>query len=75
MKTEINNDLRVYQVIATNGKQFFCNIDQLNYVIGSECRENNFKIYHFWNNKPQKVSKKILKSFFEGSQLQQEFTY
>jgi hypothetical protein len=41
MKTIINNDLRVYQVI-NNGKQFFCNIEQLNYVINSECKENNF---------------------------------
>jgi len=75
MKTEINNDLRVYQIITSTGKQFFCNITQLNYVINSECKENNFKIYHFWNNKAQKVSKKDLKSFFEGSQLNQEFTY
>jgi hypothetical protein len=74
MKTIINNDLRVYQII-NNGKQFFCNIDQLNYVINSECKENNFKIFHFWNNKPKKVSKKDLDLFFEGSQLKREFKY
>ena len=74
MKTEINNDLRVYQVV-TQRNQFFCNITQLNYVINSECKENNFKIYYFENSKPYKASKKILKSFFEGSQIKQEFTY
>lgn len=74
MKTEINNNLRVYQVI-TPRNQFFCNITQLNYVINSECKENDFKIFHFWNNKAKKISKKDLKSFFEGSQLTQEFNY
>jgi hypothetical protein len=75
MKTEINNSLRVYQVITTAGNQFFCNIEQLNYIINSECKQGEFKIFHFWNNKAKKVSKKDLKSFFEGSQLKQEFNY
>jgi hypothetical protein len=75
METTINNNLRVYQVITTAGKQFFCNIEQLNYVVNSECKEGQFKIYHFWNNKPQKLSKKDLKAMFEGSQLTQEFNY
>jgi hypothetical protein len=75
MKTTINNDLRVYQVITSAGKQFFCNIEQLNYVINSECKKGEFKIYHFWNNKPQRLTKKTLKEMFEGSQLQQEFNY
>ena len=74
MKTTINNDLRVYQVIDSIGHQFFCNIQDLNQI----CKDMNqgyFKIYHFWNNKAQKVSKKDLKSFFEGSDLKQEFFY
>jgi hypothetical protein len=75
MTTTINNELRVYQVITSVGKQFFCNIEQLNYVINSECKEGQFKIYHFWNNKPQRLTKKTLKEMFEGSQLQQEFNY
>lgn len=76
MKTVINNNLRVYQVVTSTGYQFFCNIEQLNEVV----KENNlkagyFKILHFWNNKPQKLSKKALKEMFEGSQLKQEFLY
>ena len=74
MKTTINNDLRVYQVLTSTGKQYFCNITDLNEI----CKELNpgyFKINHFWNNKPQRVSKKDLKLFFEGSQLKQEFFY
>jgi hypothetical protein len=76
MKTTIDNNLRVYQVLTSTGKQVFCNITELNNVVKElEVREGYFKIYHFWNNKAQKVSKKELKLFFEGSQLTQEFNY
>lgn len=76
MKTTINNNLRVYQVITSTGKQYFCNIEDLNEVVNSnQMHEGYFKIYHFWNNKAQKVSKKDLRSFFEGAQLKQEFFY
>ena len=76
MKTTINNNLRVYQVVTSTGKQFFCNIEDLNrVVIENNMRAGYFKIYHFWNNKAQKVSKKDLKSFFEGAEIKQEFIY
>jgi len=76
MKTTINNSLRVYHVVTSTGKQFFCNIEDLNRIVNeNELKAGYFKIYHFWNNKAQKVSKKDLKSFFEGSQLKQEFEY
>jgi hypothetical protein len=76
MKITIDNNLRVYQVITSNGKQFFCNIEDLNkIVIDNNMQQGYFKIYHFWNNKPQKVTKKDLKAFFEGAQLKQEFFY
>lgn len=76
MITTINNNLRVYQVISSTGKQFFCNIEQLNEVVKeNDLKEGYFKIFHFWNNKPQKLSKKALKEMFEGSQLKQEFYY
>ena len=76
MTTIINNDLRVYQVKTSVGKQAFCNIEQLNEVVKNlQTHEDYFKIYHFWNNKPEKVSKKDLKGFFEAANLKQEFTY
>ena len=54
--------------------------DQLNEIGANvikdlQTHEGYFKIWHFWNNKPQKVSKKDLKAFFEGSNLKQDFTY
>lgn len=76
MKTVINNSLRVYQVVTSTGKQAFCNIEQLNELIKElGAHEGYFKIYHFWNNKAQKVTKKDLLSFFDGAQLKQEFYY
>lgn len=76
MKTTINNDLRVFQIVTSSGKQVFCNIEQLNEVIKElECKEGYFKINHFWNNKPQKVSKKYLRELFTANNLTQEFYY
>ncbi len=76
MKTQINNDLRVYMVVASTGKSAFCNIADLNQVVKElGCREGYFKIYHFWNNKAERVTKKNLLAFFEGSGLKQEFFY
>jgi len=76
MITSINNDLRIYQVLTNSGKQAFCNITDLNQVVKElNCKEGYFKIFHFWNNKAQKVSKKDLLAFFEGSKIKQEFFY
>ena len=76
MKTVINNNLRVYQVVTSTGKQIFCNIEQLNEAVKElECRAGYFKIYHFWNNTAEKLSKKNLAAMFDGSNLKQEFEY
>ena len=76
MKTTIDNELRIYQVVTKSGKQVFCNITELNAVVAElKCREGYFKIYHFWSNKAKMVTKKDLKTFFDGSQLKQEFFY
>ena len=76
MKTTINNSLRVYQVTTSTGKQAFCNIEELNEVVKNlDTHSRYFKIFHFWNNKPQRLSKKALDQMFEGSQLKREFQY
>lgn len=76
METKINNNLRVYMVVTSRGKSAFCNIEDLNEVVRElGCKEGYFKIFHFWNNKQERVTKKDLASFFEGSQLTQEFYY
>ena len=73
-KTTIDNNLRVYHVVTSTGKQWFCNIEDLNRIVNeNELRAGYLKIYHFWNNKPERVSKKDLKLLFDGSQLKQGF--
>ena len=74
MKTTINNDLRVYQVLTSTGKQFFCNIQDLNEIC-KDLQPGYFKINHFWNNKAEKLSAKALKQMFEANQLKQNFIY
>jgi len=76
MTTTINNNLRIYQVITSTGKQAFCNIDELNNVCANLCTHvGYFKINHFYNNKPKKLSRKELDLMFEGSQLKRDFNY
>lgn len=76
METKIDNNFRIYMVLTNTGKSAFCNITDLNQVVQElGCRAGYFKIFHFWNNKQEKVTKKDLASFFEGSQLKQEFYY
>ena len=76
MKTTINNLLRVYHVTTSTGKQAFCNIEDLNQVVKDlDTHQGYFKIFHFWNNKPQRLSKKVLDQMFEGSQLKRDFNY
>jgi hypothetical protein len=55
MVTTIDNNQRVFQVVDSYGRNYFCNLKQLNEVV----RENNliegyYTINHFWNNKPKK---------------------
>ena len=74
MVTTIDNNQRVFQVVDSYGRNYFCNLKQLNEVI----RENNlvegyYTINHFWNNKPKKASKKLLKEMFEGQGIEKQF--
>lgn len=74
MVTTIDNNQRVFQVVDSYGRNYFCNLKQLNEVI----KENNlvegyYTINHFWNNKPKKASKKLLKEMFEAQGIEKQF--
>lgn len=76
MQTTINNSLRVFQVVTSVGHQYFCNLDQLNEVITvNDLRAGYFTINHFWNSKPQRVTKKYLNELYTANQLTQTFIY
>lgn len=74
MITTINNDLRVFQIVTSTGKQVFCNLDELNNVMANlGTHAGYFKIWHFWNNKPERVSKKYLDEMYKANGLKREF--
>jgi hypothetical protein len=74
MNTTINNNLRVFQVVTSVGKQAFCNLDELNNVMANLCTHAGyFKIYHFWNNKPKRASKKLIDEMFAAMEQKREF--
>jgi len=76
MKTTIDNNQIVFQVITSTSDQYFCNLDELNRVVNeNELRAGYFRINHFWNNKPARLTKKGLKNLFAANQLTQEFEY
>jgi len=65
---------RVFMIVTSNGKQFFCYLKQLNSVC-SDLNQGYYTIYHFWNNKQQKVTKKHLKELFIAHRIEQKFFY
>ena len=76
METILDNNIRVFQVVTSTGKQAFCNLEGLNdVVLNLGTHEGYFTIYHFWDNKPKKVSKKYLKELFKANGLTQDFNY
>lgn len=76
MYTTIDNNQRVFQIIDSHGIQTFYNFDDINKVVTeNNLRAGYFTIYSFWNNKPKKVGKGILKEMFKAHGIEQEFVY
>jgi hypothetical protein len=76
MKTTIDNNQRVFQIVDSWGRSYFCNLKDISAVV----HENNlksgyYKIFHFWNSKPKKVTKRYLKELFEANQINLDFHY
>lgn len=68
MKITLDSNLRTFQIVDSFGRSIFCNLQD---IVGI-CTEINdcFRIYHFWNSKPQKVSKSYLKELFLSNDIQ-----
>lgn len=76
MNTTIDNNQRVFQIVTSTGKQVFCNLNQLNQVCkGLDVHQGYFKLNHFWNNKAERVTKKLLSDMFKAHGIKQEFFY
>lgn len=76
MTTTIDNNQKVFQIIDSRSNQYFCNFDDINKVVTeNNLRAGYFTIYSFWNNKPKKVGKGILKEMYKAHGIEQEFAY
>ena len=66
MKITIDNNERVFQIVTDNGKQFFCNLEDIPKVITSQYMiDGYYTIYHFWDNKPKKITKKLVNEMLQ----------
>lgn len=65
---------RVFLVIDSRGNANFCTLERLNFIC-EDLNEGYFNIYHFWNNKQKKITKKDLNLLFESAAIKKTFFY
>lgn len=76
MITTVNNNERVFMVCWSVGSHVFCNLADLSQVVkANNLRAGYYKIFHFWNNKPIKATKKLLKEMHAAHSLPFDFFY
>lgn len=76
METKINNGHRVFQVVTAWGGQVFCNLHDIPQAVDYlNAMPGQFTIYHFWNNKPERMTKANLRDMFETAGIKQSFLY
>lgn len=71
MKTTIDNNQRVF-LISRDGfstRDYFCNIHEIPTCINDLEKNDSFKIYHYWNKKLTRISKKSLNELFAANQI------
>lgn len=75
MNTIINNDLRVFMIHGTgwNTQRYFCNMEDLETCAKEFEKNQPYQIYHFWNNKMQRLSRTDVIAILEGNQLDASF--
>jgi hypothetical protein len=75
MKTTINNNERKFLVQSQgfgNAKDIFCNLRDIPFVLAEYFEKNEeYKVYEFWNRKLTRVSKKRLLELYQANQVNQ----
>lgn len=73
-ETILNNNERVFMVTWSLANHVFCNLKDLSSVVKSNSlAAGYYTIYHFWNNKPKKATKKLIKDMHEAARLPMDF--
>jgi len=68
MKIELNCNERVFQIVTSTGTQVFCNLKDITKVLNElQAVEGYFKIYHFWDTKPKRLSYKALNQMLDSA--------
>lgn len=71
MITTIDNNQRVF-LIHREGfstRDYFCNLKDIPNCINELEKNDSFKIYHYWNKKLTRMSKKALNEMFLANQI------
>lgn len=73
MKTQIDNNQRKFLVQSQgfgNTKDIFCNLHDIPKVLHEAFEKNEeYKVYEFWNRKLTRVSKKRLTELYAANQV------
>lgn len=73
MQTIINNNERKFLVQSQgfgNQKDIFCNLKDIPTILNTEFEKNEeFKVFEYWNRKLTRCSKKHLNEMFEANQI------
>lgn len=70
----IDNNQRIFMLTWSMGFSAFCNLKDLGGIINQKgLKKGQYSLYHFWNNKPQKVTKKLIIEMFEAHGLPIDF--
>jgi len=60
-------------IFSYGDKFFFCNMADIEKCIKELPVNEPYNIYHFWNGKPERLSRKTLKSFMNANQLNDQW--
>jgi hypothetical protein len=71
MITTIDNNQRVFWIKsgAWAVRNYFCNMADIEKCVKDMPTGEPYTVYHFWDNKPKKISRKTLKTFLQANQL------
>lgn len=71
MKTTINNDERVFQIVRMGffTRQYYCNLEDIPNVLADLEPNDKYKVFENWDYKWKRCSKKHLNEMFAANQI------
>ena len=69
MKTQIDNNQKVFMLTGDMNSKVFCNIKDIPKAFNSFDDKDSVKIYFFWNNRPKRIFKTKLNEWFNAHRI------